>query len=128
MVVISHDVMLDELLNGSKITTWRPRTGNPKQLWARMKIKIDAGEHKIATHYWKVRVPRKLKCLHYIGESNLTKIVPRTFDSITDYDATIDGFTGIEYMKLTLTSEVRNTPLQQDYWQIFFTPKWIRNL
>jgi len=124
MVMISHNVLLDELLNGSKVTTWRANNGNPDQLWARMKRKLDAGEHIIATHYWKVRVPRERKCIHYIGESHLQKIVPRTVDSITEYDALLDGFAGIEYMKLVLIEEGQHQSLQKNYWQIFYDPKW----
>lgn len=128
MVMISHNVLLDELLNGSKLTTWRPDNGNPDQLWARVKRKLDAGEYVTATHYWKVRVPRVRKCVHYIGESRLRKIVPRTVDSITEYDALLDGFAGIEYMKLILTEESKlqhkwQSP-QKNYWQIFYEPKW----
>ncbi len=124
MVMVSHNVLLDELLNGSKVTTWRPDNGNPDQLWARVKRKLDAGERIIATHYWKVRVPRRLKSIHYIGESALQKIVPRTVDSITETDALLDGFTGIEYMKLVLAEERKRQPLQKNYWQIFYDPKW----
>jgi len=128
MVPISHNVLLDELLNGSKVTTWRADNGNPDQLWARMKRKLDAGEHVTATHYWKVRVPKIHKSIHYIGESTLQKIVPRTADSITEHDALLDGFAGIEYMKLTLMEESKRQrkwqPPQNNYWQIFFNPKW----
>ncbi len=123
MVLISHNILLDELINGSKVTTWRLDNGNPDQLWARMKRKLDAGEHVIATHYWKVRVPRRRKCLHYIGESHLRKIIPRTVDTITEYDALLDGFAGIEYMKLALLEETRQ-PRQKNYWQIFYDPWW----
>lgn len=120
--MLSHNVLLDELQNGSKRTTWRPDNGNPDQLWARMKRKLDAGEHVTATHYWKVRVPISRKSIHYIGESHLRKIAPRTVDSITKYDALFDGFPGIEYMKLALIELNRSN--QENYWQIFFDPKW----
>lgn len=124
MVLISHNVLLDKLQDGLKVTTWRPDNGNPDQLWARMKRKLDAGEHVIATHYWKVRVPRNRKCSHYIGESRLKKIIPRTVDSITEYDALLDGFAGIEYMKLTLLNESKTQTPQKNYWQIFYAPTW----
>lgn len=124
MVMISHNVLLDELLNGSKVTTWRADNGNPDQLWARVKRKLDAGEHVTATHYWKVRVPRRRKSVHYIGLSLLREIVPRTVDSITKYDALLDGFAGIEYMKLTLLNESKTQTPQKNYWQIFYAPTW----
>lgn len=124
MVMISHNVLLDELLNGSKVTTWRVDNRNPDQLWARVKRKLDSGEHVTATHYWKVRVPRNRKSIHYIGASDLKKVVSRTADSITKYDALLDGFAGIEYMKLILIEETRQQPPQENYWQIFYDPKW----
>ncbi|MEA3338616.1 MAG: hypothetical protein U9R15_01490 [Chloroflexota bacterium] len=124
MVMISHNVLLDELINGSKVTTWRPDNGNPDQLWARVKRKLNAGERIIATHYWKVRVARRHKSIHYIGESRIRKIVPRTVDSITETDALLDGFTGIEYMKLALLEGTRHHPLQENYWQIYYDPRW----
>jgi len=124
MVMLSHNTLLDELLNGSKVTTWRPDNGNPDQLWARVKLKLDAGERITATHYWKVRMPKRHKSIHYIGESRLRMIVPRTVDSITEFDALLDGFTGIEYMKLTLTEESKRQPRQKNYWQIFYDPGW----
>jgi len=124
MVMLSHNTLLDELLNGSKVTTWRPDNGNPEQLWARMKRKLDAGKHVTATHYWKVRVPKRHKTIHYIGESRIRRVVPRTVDSITEHDALLDGFIGIEHMKFTLAEERKRQPPQKNYWQIFYDPKW----
>lgn len=124
MVMISHNVLLDELLNGSKVTTWRPDNGNPDQLWARVQQKLLKGAVVTATHYWKVRVARSKKSIHYIGKSQILKVAQRTVDSITADDAMLDGFPGIEYMKLTLAEERKRQPRQKNYWQIFFDPKW----
>jgi len=122
MVMISHNVLLDELLNGSKLTTWRTRNNNPDQLWARVQQKLLKGDAVIATHYWKVRVAREKKSIHYIGKSQILKVAPRTVGTITADDAMLDGFTGIEYMRLALAES--NGYHKSDYWQIFYDPEW----
>jgi len=122
MVMISHNVLLDELLNGSKMTTWRTRNNNPNQLWARVQQKLLEGNVVTATHYWKVRVARSKKSTHYIGKSQILKVAPRVVSTITADDAMLDGFTGIEYMRLSLTEA--NRYHKNNYWQIFFDLEW----
>lgn len=122
MVMVSHNVLLDELLNGSKLTTWRTRNDNPHQLWARVRRRLLKGDVVTATHYWKVRVARSKKELHYIGKSQIMQVVPRVVGTITADDAMLDGFPGIEYMRLSLAES--NGHQKKDYWQIFFDPEW----
>jgi hypothetical protein len=129
MVLISHSVLLPETLSGVKRTTWRRDSGLPNQLWARTRRQLREGKAITGHHFWKVRVRKDLKPIHKIGNSRITAVMPRSTVTITQEDATMDGFAGVTEMKLALELidiwGDRMHGSHTNYWQIFYDPGWV---
>lgn len=122
MVQISHSVLEDETVSGQKTTTWRKQTFDANELWVRMAKKLASGTELQGQHYWKTRVPIALKPRHYIGTSQIVRIVPRHIDEVIDDYASWDGFSGGADEMLQTLEELDDK--QEHFWQIFYIPQW----